>query len=74
MVHFPGYAAASYLGVEVEGHVEHRGIHRQGYKFALRGEHHDFRCEKVELEGVEEVERIRFGVVENVLDGVEPRV
>ena len=74
MVHLAGYAVAAYLRVEVEGHVEHRGVVGQGDKFTLGCKHHNLRCKQIEFKRIEKVDGVRFRIVEYILDCAQPCV
>ena len=74
VVHLGGDAVEPQVGVQGEGQVEGRGILGQGDEVALGGEDKNLGTEEVELDGIEEVDGVGFGVLEYVLDGLEPDV
>lgn len=74
VVDFAGYAVDAELGVEGEGHIEHRRTGREGEQLPLGGKDDNLCGEEVEFEGVEEVDSVGRGVVEDVLDCLEPDV
>ena len=57
-----------------ESKVHHRCACRHLAQLALRREHHNFVRKEVELDRVEEVERVGLRVVEDFFDRVEPLV
>ena len=70
MIHLAGNAVSAYLRVQIECHIEHRCTHRKGYQLAFWGENHNFARKKIELYGVEKIESIRLGILQNVLNGL----
>ena len=74
MVYLGSDAVAAQEGMYLEGEVEccTSSWHRDD--FSLRGEDEDFGCIEVELDGIEEVHRIRLRIVQNLLDSAQPVV
>ena len=72
VVDLAGNAVCAQLGVQHEGHVQHRGVLGQRDGLALGREHDNLAGKEVELDGVQEVQRIGLGVLEDVLDGLQP--
>ena len=62
------------LRVQLESEIERCRALRHGLDFSTRCEDEHFAREEVELEGIEEVHGIRFGIIEDFLDGSEPFV
>ena len=59
-------------GMDGECEIECRTILRHGLDFAFRCKYKYFGCEKIQFDGVEEVERIRLRVIKYFFDGLEP--
>ena len=74
MVYLGSDTVRTQEGVDAKGKVESCTTRRHGLDFALGGEHEDFRSEKVQLDGIEEVHRVWLWVVQNLLDGAKPFV
>ena len=72
MVDLAGDAVGAQLGVKHEGHVQHCSVLGQGECLALGGEHDNLTGKQVELDGVQKVERVGLGVLQDVLDGLQP--
>ena len=74
MVHLRANTMAAEEGVDGKCEVEGRTIGRQRADLSLRREHEDLAGKEVQFDGVEEVHRIRLGIVEDFLDGAQPVV
>jgi len=57
-----------------ECQIEHGRARRQAYQVAFGGEYVYLRREEIELDCIEEVDCIGFGISQNILDGVHPFV
>ena len=74
MVHLRADTMAAEESVDGEGEVEGRAVGWQRADLSLRREHEYLAGKEVQFDGVEEVHRIRLGVVEDFLDGAQPVV
>ena len=74
VVHLSPEAMRTEEGVDGESKVHHRCACRHLAQLALRREHHNLVRKEVELNRVEEVERVGLRVVEDFLDRIEPLV
>ena len=74
VVHLGCDAVEAEVGVQGEGQVECRGVFGQRDEVTFWGEDENLGAEEVELDGIEKVDGIGLGVLENVFDGLEPDV
>ena len=72
MVHLSGNASQAQFAMEVKCQVKHRRVGGQGDWFALGGEDHNLARKEVEFQSVKEVNGVRFGAFEDILDGLNP--
>ena len=59
---------ATHHGVDGKGKVENRGTLWEGQNVAFWSEDIEFGSKEVEFDGVEEVERVGLGIIEDFLD------
>ena len=68
VIDFSPNAMATHHGVDGKGKVENRGTLWEGQNVAFWGEDIEFGSKEVEFDGIEEVERVGLGIIEDFLD------
>ena len=74
MVDLRTETVASHKTMDGEGKIERRGTSRHILEVAFGGEHQDFVGIEIELDSIEQIERIWLRVVKDFLDRIEPAV
>ena len=72
MVYFCADTVATDVSVQGECKIQCRRVLRHSLNFAFGGKHKYFRCKQVQLDGIEEVNGIRLGIIKYFFDGAQP--